>query len=62
MLDVADNFSRKDRLERRKQIFESSRPQKISQQIASEEVLAKRRIRVVKMDSLIQGGSIKGVV
>lgn len=30
--------------------------------MASEEVLAKRKIRVVKMDSLMQGGSIKGVV
>jgi hypothetical protein len=36
MLEVADNFSRKERLERRKQIFESSRPRKIAQQNASE--------------------------
>jgi hypothetical protein len=62
MLDVADNFTRKDRLERRKEMFESSRPNKIVHQFASEEVMAKRKIRVVKMDSLIQGGSIKGVV
>jgi hypothetical protein len=30
--------------------------------MASEEQLEKRRIRVVKMDSLMKGGSVRGVV
>lgn len=34
----------------------------MTSQVASEDVVAKRRIRVVKMDSLAQGGAIKGVV
>lgn len=62
MLEVADSLSRKDRFERRKQMFESIRPHMITQHLASEEVLAKRTIRVVKMESLNHGGSIKGVV
>lgn len=62
MMGVADSFSRKERLDRRKQMFESSRAEKMSNQMASEEVIAKRKIRVVKMDSLAQGGAIKGVV
>ena len=62
MMSVADSFSRKERLERRKQMFESSRTEKMTSQVASEDVIAKRKIRVVKMDSLAQGGAIKGVV
>jgi hypothetical protein len=62
MMGVADSYSRKERLDRRKQMFESSRAEKMSSQMAPEDVLAKRRIRVVKMDSLAQGGGIKGVV
>lgn len=30
--------------------------------MASEEVLARRNIRVVKMDSLLRGGAVRGVV
>lgn len=62
MMNFADRNSRTERLERRKKMFETSRPTKIDQQLASQEVIAKRKIRVVKMDSLMQGGSIKGMV
>ena len=48
-------------MERRKEIFESSKARR-KFDTASEEVLANRKIRVVKMDSLREGGSIRGFV
>ena len=43
-------------------MFEESRINKINTNMASEEVLARRKIRVVKMDSLLAGGAVRGVV
>lgn len=62
LLNIADTQSRRDRTERRKKIFEESRINKINCNIASQEVLARRKIRVVKMDSLLAGGAVRGVV
>lgn len=43
-------------------MFEESRINKINTNMASEEVIAQRKIRVVKMDSLLAGGAVRGVV
>ena len=43
-------------------MFEESRINKINTNMASEEVIARRKIRVVKMDSLLAGGAVRGVV
>jgi hypothetical protein len=50
-----------DRFERRREIFESLKGRQLLE-TASAEVLAKRTIRMVKMDSLLQGGSVRAVI
>jgi len=61
MMSFSNQLSLQERYERRKEIFEASKGRRQCER-ASEEVLANRTIRVVKMDSLKEGGSIRGVV
>jgi hypothetical protein len=61
MLSLSNQLSLQDRLERRREIFESSKARK-KFDYATQEVIAKRTIKVVKLDSLMQGGSVRGIV
>ena len=61
MLSISSSLSRQDRFDRRREMFEASKARRFME-VASEEAMAKRTIRVVKLDSLIEGGSVRGVV